>query len=188
MELWAEIERSPGYWVSTDGRICSPSGRMIQGPHHGTGYRVVSLPDGDNWRRLFIHRLVLTTFMGPCPEGHQGAHWNGDRADNRLANLRWVTAAENAADRERHGNTPRIPNGSRPASAATISRRRIADTQAETAKPAPSLAPSHTSSRTAKPGKPTCAPTRKRTGTGCAPTGSYTSAPIVSAKRFNRQG
>src|SRR5262245_23621213 len=103
VELWAEIEQTPGYWLSNMGRVCSPSGRLIQGAHHGTGYHVVSLPDGRSWRRLFIHRLVLNTFMGPCPEGHQAAHWNGDRADNRLANLRWATAAENAADRERHG-------------------------------------------------------------------------------------
>jgi HNH endonuclease len=33
-------------------------------------------------------------------------HLNGDRADNRLGNLRWGTRMENIADQVRHGTDP----------------------------------------------------------------------------------
>jgi hypothetical protein len=43
------------------------------------------------------------SFVGPCPDGMQGCHENGVRADNRLSNVRWGTPIENAADKAKHG-------------------------------------------------------------------------------------
>lgn len=40
------------------------------------------------------HRLIAETFLGPS-EGRQVNHRNGDRSDNRLENLEWVTCSEN---------------------------------------------------------------------------------------------
>lgn len=53
--------------------------------------------------RVRIHRLVLETFVGPCPEGRVAGHKNGIRTDNRVANLYWATHTENQHDRFRHG-------------------------------------------------------------------------------------
>lgn len=50
-----------------------------------------------------VHTLVLETFVGPRPEGMEAAHGNGNRTDNRLANLRWATKSENCLDRSKHG-------------------------------------------------------------------------------------
>lgn len=50
-----------------------------------------------------IHRLVLTAFVGVCPEGMEGCHNNGNCADNRLTNLRWDTHLNNLLDKVRHG-------------------------------------------------------------------------------------
>jgi hypothetical protein len=50
-----------------------------------------------------VHRLVLETFVGPCPDGMECCHNNGDPADNRLENLRWDTLSSNAYDRVEHG-------------------------------------------------------------------------------------
>lgn len=52
-----------------------------------------------------VHRLMLKTFVGPCPFGHETAHGNGIRADNRIENLRWATKKENMIDRAAHGKT-----------------------------------------------------------------------------------
>lgn len=54
-----------------------------------------------------IHTLVMTAFVGPCPEGMQVAHNNGDRTDNRLENLRYATPLENSGDKFEHGTVLR---------------------------------------------------------------------------------
>ena len=69
------------------------------------GYRVVGLrEDNDKHKFVFVHVLVLETFVGPCPPGMQCRHLDGNRQNNRRKNLVWGTHAENEADRVRHGN------------------------------------------------------------------------------------
>ena len=75
------------------------------------GYKRVLLytPKARGKRRyLLVHRLVLEAFTGSCPRGLETRHLNGDRADNRLINLRYGTPKENAADRLFHGGYPRV--------------------------------------------------------------------------------
>ncbi len=50
-----------------------------------------------------VHRLVLETYVGSCPEGMVCRHLNGDPADNRLKNICWGTPSENVHDAIRHG-------------------------------------------------------------------------------------
>lgn len=50
-----------------------------------------------------VHRLVLTAFIGPCPDGMEACHNNGIAWDNRIENLRWDTHRENNRDRLKHG-------------------------------------------------------------------------------------
>ena len=61
------------------------------------------LYEGDRMLMASVHRLVLETFVGPPPAGCQACHNNGDCHDNRVQNLRWGTAKENALDVNRHG-------------------------------------------------------------------------------------
>ncbi|PXW23378.1 HNH endonuclease signature motif containing protein [Paraburkholderia caballeronis] len=42
------------------------------------------------------HRLVWQMMVGPIPAGNEIDHINGDKADNRIENLRIVSRAENA--------------------------------------------------------------------------------------------
>lgn len=51
-----------------------------------------------------LHRMVLDAFVGPCPEGMEACHNNGDHGDNRLPNLRWDAHMANCADRAKHGH------------------------------------------------------------------------------------
>lgn len=57
-----------------------------------------------------VHRLVLETFVGPCPEGMEGCHYDGDPTNNRLDNLRWDTHVANIADCIRHGRKSDPPH------------------------------------------------------------------------------
>lgn len=56
------------------------------------GYHRVYL--GRNLRRL-AHWLVLESFVGPAPEGHECNHDDGVKTNNQLGNLAWVTKKEN---------------------------------------------------------------------------------------------
>lgn len=54
-----------------------------------------------------VHVLVLTNFVGPCPEGMQCRHLDGNPKNNKVGNLKWGTPQENMDDREKHGGTRR---------------------------------------------------------------------------------
>lgn len=70
-------------------------GRILK-PYVGkVGYLVVGLKDGTQRKTAYIHRLVAEAFLGPCRDGMQVNHINGDKTDARLANLEYVTASDN---------------------------------------------------------------------------------------------
>lgn len=120
-ELWKPVVGFEGlYEVSNAGRVRSVDrvseiegrwGRMsrpVQGVvlkplRHTGGYQRVMLWKDGRAKQTYIHKIVLEAFVGARPNGMQVAHGNGDKQDNRLANLRWATPAENQADREAHG-------------------------------------------------------------------------------------
>ncbi len=58
--------------------------------------------EGQNHPRL-VHRLILLAFVGECPDGLQACHYDGDKSNCRLSNLRYDTPKGNAADKVRHG-------------------------------------------------------------------------------------
>lgn len=112
-----EVWKSPGYAhlvglyeVSNFGRIRSKRAKKIMaGGLNSKGYRTFVLPGPDGRRKTYYaHTLVLTAFVGfPQGDANQCRHLNGDSTDNRLVNLTWGTAKENAADRKVHGTVAR---------------------------------------------------------------------------------
>ena len=79
-----------------------------------TGYLYIRLyryggHNGKHGVRHAIHRLVLETFVGPCPAGYEALHCNGEREDNRLVNLRWDTHEANMKDRKKPRRTRPYP-------------------------------------------------------------------------------
>jgi len=57
-----------------------------------------------------VHQLVCRAFHGLAPEGKPFAlHRNGDKIDNRAANLYWGDAQDNTDDRVRHGRSKLTP-------------------------------------------------------------------------------
>jgi hypothetical protein len=66
-------------------------------------YSTVNLSDGVKKVARYVHRLVLETFVGPCPTGLVCCHDDGDPTNNRVENLRWDTYQANEEDKLRHG-------------------------------------------------------------------------------------
>lgn len=103
-----------GYMVGTDGSVWSSRRRLGRWKRLRTfpdkdGYQVVSPVSEDGVARpLKVHRLVLTTFVGPCPEGMESCHDpDPTRTNNRLSNLRWGTTHSNHADKTKHNTVAR---------------------------------------------------------------------------------
>lgn len=67
------------------------------------GHLVVQLYRDGTQKGCLIHRLVLEAFVGPCPDGMEGCHNDGNPANNNLDNLRWDTSKANNLDKTRHG-------------------------------------------------------------------------------------
>lgn len=82
-------------------RIC---GRVLKLQKHSGGYAQVGLGRAGS---ALVHVLVLESFVGPRPEDHEGCHFDGDKTNNRLDNVRWGTREDNCADKEKHGTDPR---------------------------------------------------------------------------------
>lgn len=101
------IPDHPGYYATSDGHVWTTMhGRghrreplMLAEHTDQHGYRRVRI----SGRRCLVHRLVLSAFSGPAPAGMECRHLDGTRDNNAIANLKWGTRKENAADRLRHG-------------------------------------------------------------------------------------
>jgi hypothetical protein len=86
-ERWAEVSIAPGYWVSDQGRVLSPAGRLIGKPNHARGYRRVNLP---GQRITMVHHLVAEAFIGPS-RGAQVNFIDKNPENCRVENLRYGT-------------------------------------------------------------------------------------------------
>lgn len=104
-EQWMDIAGYPGYRISDLGRVWSEkTKRHLTAGKMQKGYLHVTLCRNNKPKTFRLNRLVLKTFVGSPPfDGAESAHIDGDKENNRLANLYWATPAENVKDRQRHG-------------------------------------------------------------------------------------
>lgn len=105
MEIWKDIEGYEGlYQVSNKGRIKSfkkkfgtqPTETIMKQTATWCGYiRIKLIKDNKGWTPM-VHRLVAKAFI-PNPENKPVInHKDGNRANNDVENLEWVTYKENA--------------------------------------------------------------------------------------------
>jgi hypothetical protein len=122
-ETWKQVPGLDGYEVSDYGNFRpyykkgnhkskrTDFPRSLSQFTSSTGYRTVNLAIPESNPRVHstrhIHRMVMLAFVGPCPEGKEVAHLNGNPSDNRLSNLAYVTHRENESHKIAHGTVPR---------------------------------------------------------------------------------
>lgn len=69
-------------------------------------YRKVQMGAGSD-RVWDVHRAVAHVFHGPCPEGQEVRHLDGNPTNNHAANLAYGTRKQNMSDAILHGTTCR---------------------------------------------------------------------------------
>jgi hypothetical protein len=110
METWKDIEGYAGlYQVSDAGRIKSLS-RIINGtlggsyltkqrvlnpPIYSRGYRMVKLYNDGKCQRVGVHVLVARAFIDNPSDKPMVNHKDGNKSNNDVCNLEWVTSHEN---------------------------------------------------------------------------------------------
>jgi hypothetical protein len=112
---WAAVPGFPAYRLSSDGllwtcwgrggkrRLLTNMWRPVVPDVGKKGHRRVTLYAPGKRLRVLLHRLMLELFVGPCPDGMEACHGDGNPANNKLDNLRWDTPQGNWLDRRRHG-------------------------------------------------------------------------------------
>ena len=130
-EIWKDILGWAGYQVSSLGRVRTFKKMVGLGPRKGVKYVIGDCPTKVMKPQLLhsarkgghlyvtlsreingvrevksvalIHRLVLLAFVGPCPDGKEVRHDDGNPTHNWLSNLFYGTHTENMRDMLRHG-------------------------------------------------------------------------------------
>jgi len=102
MELWKIINEFPDYAVSNMGRIkriknrrTSKVGKILKLQNNSCGYKQINLYLNGKMHTKYIHLLVLKTFDGVDSYKPFCNHDDGDKTNNKLDNLEWVTQSEN---------------------------------------------------------------------------------------------
>jgi hypothetical protein len=89
--------------IRSDGRRRTCPGVQLKQAVRPDGHAQLNLSRCGRYRTRRTHQLVIEAFVGPCPDGMEVCHNDGDPLNNHLGNLRYDTQSENARDVVRHG-------------------------------------------------------------------------------------
>lgn len=84
------------YQVDTEGNVYNRNGTLKKYSVNHSGYAIITFCVNKIKRSYAIHTIVAKTFLPDPGEGKwQVNHKDGNKLNNRLDNLEWVTAKEN---------------------------------------------------------------------------------------------
>jgi hypothetical protein len=90
-----DIYTMPRTFIRANGKPMTAGFKKLAQHKHCTGYMTVSYCRHNRHVNTRVHKLVALAFLGERNPGMQVNHKNGDKTDNRLENLEYVTGLEN---------------------------------------------------------------------------------------------
>ena len=110
-ELWKPLSEYKGIKVSSLGRIRKAANKrrkeriLTEFPKDRDGYYMCSVQKLDGtWTSQPVHRLVAKAFIDNPYNKDIVNHIDGNRINNKVENLEWVTAKENVYHSFKYGN------------------------------------------------------------------------------------
>ena len=95
MEVWKDIKGYEGlYQVSNKGRVRNME-RVLKTFECGSGYSEIILSKHQMRTPKLIHRLVAEAFLPNTESKREVNHKDGNKHNNDVDNLEWVTPSEN---------------------------------------------------------------------------------------------
>lgn len=101
---WKRLSINLDYYISDNGIVVNGKNNRIVSQATRNGYKRVLI----NKKLFSVHRLVWEVFNGPIPDKMQVDHINGDKADNRLENLRLVSGSDNMKNAYANGHAAAV--------------------------------------------------------------------------------
>lgn len=96
MENWKTAAGFPDYEVSNTGKIrVRNTGEIVKQCQNSYGYNTVALYVDGKGTRKGVHRVVASTFIRLPNEKEQVNHKDGNKTNNSVENLEWVTQSKN---------------------------------------------------------------------------------------------
>lgn len=83
------------YSVSTDGEIHRSRGKRLSKYLNKDGYEYVLISANGKRKKYLVHRLVATAFIPNEEMLPQVNHKDGNKRNNNIGNLEWVSNSEN---------------------------------------------------------------------------------------------
>lgn len=92
---WTAVHEFPQYKVSSTGQVFGSRGWLLTGEVIPAGYRVVFLYQNGKCYPRYVHALVAGAFIGARPDGMTINHKDGDKLNNAMSNLEYVSMSDN---------------------------------------------------------------------------------------------
>ncbi|WDS60548.1 major capsid protein [Bacillus phage BC-6] len=105
--IWYDIEEYPNYKVSDYGEVINMNTMRILKKDRRKGYYSVRLSKGGASKVFSVHRLVASAFLGNPYNLPQVNHKDGNRENNHVDNLEWVTQEDNLKHQQENNLCPK---------------------------------------------------------------------------------
>lgn len=94
-EIWKPCYGFLAYMASTLGRIKNKQNKILKMPIEKRGYKTITLYKDKKRIHKAVHRLIALSFLSLPTLKHEVHHLDGNKQNNKIDNLKFVTRGEN---------------------------------------------------------------------------------------------